>query len=368
MATPKIIADFETQLASAIAVSDTSFTLSSATDDDGVALPSGKYYFTIENGSSNKEYLVGTLSGSTVSSVSTVSRQGTETPGAARAHRIGSSVIISDFLTYKNYMDEIALVSAPDADANTKGVVEEATTAEIDADTATGSTGAELFVAPDALATSKYGTRLPSADEKAALAGGGVLGTPSTSNKFLTQDGAKDTDTKFTQRDVFTSSGTFTTPAGVTKIKVKIWGAGSGSPGADDTDVTAAGDQQQPLGTHGNYSEAIVTVTDSQQMTVTIGSGGTGTSGSGLSGGNAAGDSTVVDTATGASVFTMTCKGGQSAREFGAAGTISGSALVSDSSFTIIGGGNAGGVPPVPNSSSAQTGGTGSNAVIVIEY
>lgn len=183
--TPKIIADFETQLSAAIAVSDTSFTLSSATDDDGVALPAGKYYFTIENGSSNKEYLVGTLSGTTVSSVSSVSRQGAETSGAARAHRVGSSVIISDFLTYKNYMDEIALVSAPDGDTNTKGVFEAATLAEVRAGTASGSTGANLAVTPDVL------DDLPTSDEKAALAG--TSGTPSTSNKFVTADDVSST-------------------------------------------------------------------------------------------------------------------------------------------------------------------------------
>lgn len=185
MATPKIVADFETQLASAVSVGATSFTLASATDDDGVSLPAGKYYFTIENGSSNKEYVVGTVASTAVSSVSTVTRQGAESSGFARAHRAGASVIITDWKTYKDYMDEIALVSAPDADASTKGVAEEATTAEVDAGTATGGTGAELFVAPDALAASIYSTRLPTADEKAALAGSS---TPSAASPYVTRN------------------------------------------------------------------------------------------------------------------------------------------------------------------------------------
>lgn len=158
MATPKIIADFETRLATALAVGGTSFTLASATDDDGVSLPAGLYYFTVDNGTSQKEYLAGTLSGTSVTGVLTVSRQGSETSGAARAHRVGASVILTDFATYKKYMDEISLVSAPDASTSAKGVAEEATLAEIDADTAVGSTSARLFVNPSTLATSKYGT------------------------------------------------------------------------------------------------------------------------------------------------------------------------------------------------------------------
>jgi len=131
MATPKIVADFETSLATALSVGDTSFTLASATDDDGVALPAGKYYFTIDNGTTIKEYVVGTVSGTSVTSVSNVTRQGTESSGVDRAHRVGASVIISDFLTYKNYIDETTVAGSADADTNTKGVVEGATLAEV---------------------------------------------------------------------------------------------------------------------------------------------------------------------------------------------------------------------------------------------
>lgn len=156
MATPKIIADFETQLATAVAVGGTSFTLTSATDDDGVALPSGLYYFTVDNGSNQKEYLSGTLSGTTVSSVVSVSRQGVETSGAVRAHRVGASVIISDWATYKKYIDGATVAGASDADATTKGVVEIATQSEVDAKTATGGTLASLAVRPDTMRATKY--------------------------------------------------------------------------------------------------------------------------------------------------------------------------------------------------------------------
>jgi hypothetical protein len=46
--------------------------------------------------------------------------------------------------------------SVSNADETTKGIVEEATLSELNAGTATGGTGAELFVAPDKLASSKY--------------------------------------------------------------------------------------------------------------------------------------------------------------------------------------------------------------------
>jgi microcystin-dependent protein len=171
MAIPKIIADFEVQLATAIAVGATSFSLSSATDDDGVAIPAGLYYFTVDNGASNKEYLAGTVSGTSVTGVVNVSRQGVETSGAVRAHRVGASVIMTDFATYKKVVEETSVAGAADASQSTKGIVEIATQAEIDAGTATGGTGAPVAVTPDQLANSIYGTRLPSASEKTALTG-----------------------------------------------------------------------------------------------------------------------------------------------------------------------------------------------------
>lgn len=164
---PKIIADFEAQLATAISIGSTTFSLSTATDDDGVALPSGLYYFTIDNGSNNKEYLAGTLSGTSVTAVYTVSRQGVETSGAARAHRIGASVIITDFATYKKYMDNLALSGVPDASMATKGAT-------------------KISVAPasDPIAVGDNDPRVPTQSENDALA---ATTSPSSSNKFITQ-------------------------------------------------------------------------------------------------------------------------------------------------------------------------------------
>lgn len=93
----------------------------------------------------------------------------------------------------KKYIDNIAIAGSPDMTTTVKGIAEEATQAEIDADTAIGGTGARLALNPSTLATSKYGTRLPSADEKDALAG--ESGTPSSSNTYLTEDSIATSDT-----------------------------------------------------------------------------------------------------------------------------------------------------------------------------
>lgn len=90
---------------------------------------------------------------------------------------------------------------ASDMDTTTKGVGEQATTAEIDAGTDVGSTSAHLVVTPDQLKASTYYTSLPSTDQKAALAG--TAGTPSVTNKYVTNDDVASTATasKVVRRD-----------------------------------------------------------------------------------------------------------------------------------------------------------------------
>lgn len=51
-------------------------------------------------------------------------------------------------ITNKTYVDGVAIAGASNADETTKGIVEEATDAETLAGTATGATGAKLFVTP----------------------------------------------------------------------------------------------------------------------------------------------------------------------------------------------------------------------------
>lgn len=92
----------------------------------------------------------------------------------------------------KKYVDDTAIAGAPDATLTVKGIVEIATTAEIDADTATGATGASIVARPDQLVLSKYGTRLPTANEKSALVGNNTDIAVGTGNKYVTQTGLQD--------------------------------------------------------------------------------------------------------------------------------------------------------------------------------
>lgn len=296
MATPKIIADFETQLATALSVGSTSFTLASATDDDGVALPNGKYYFTIDNASNQKEYVVGTLAGTSVTSVSNVSRQGTETSGCVRAHRIGASVIMTDFMTYKNYIDETTLVSAPDASTSTKGVVEIATLAQVRAGTGTGETGAILVVSPTEL------DDMTTQDEKAALAGGGNFGTPSESNKFLTQDyNASATGLPVVRTYLNAASpATWTKPSGLKYVVVEVQAAGGNTGNTTSTDGETGG------AGGGGYSKKTIPVASlGATETVTIGASGAASSFGSHCSANS-GSSTAGNTSTGSAGGTAT--------------------------------------------------------------
>lgn len=90
----------------------------------------------------------------------------------------------------KKYADDLAITGSPDMSTTVKGIAEEATEAEINADTGAGGTSARLAVNPSTLATSKYGVQLPSSDQKDALAG--TSGTPDSSNKYVTNDDVSD--------------------------------------------------------------------------------------------------------------------------------------------------------------------------------
>lgn len=87
----------------------------------------------------------------------------------------------------KKYVDGVAIAGAPDATLTVKGIVEIATTAEINSGSPTGSTGASVAVRPDQLTASIYGLQLPSSIEKAALVGNN--GSPSSTNKYVAQSG-----------------------------------------------------------------------------------------------------------------------------------------------------------------------------------
>lgn len=64
-------------------------------------------------------------------------------------------------LTNKAYVDSVAIAGASDASQTTKGIVEEATVTEINAGTATGGTGARLFVNPNLFQYSDFASSSP---------------------------------------------------------------------------------------------------------------------------------------------------------------------------------------------------------------
>jgi hypothetical protein len=372
---PKVIADLELQIASAIGIGDTSFTLNASIDDDGVAIPAGIYCFTLDNGTSNKEYLIGQVNGTAVTSVKSVSRQGAETTGALKKHRIGAPIILTDFAAIQRVVDILKGVNTLDG-ANPIAYGSEPTLTErtelatvgyvldaafggaitfdsqvitnvnagesvvlgdllylnttdqewykVDADTTatvvgvqlgiskgtgsdgvaitggvqlsgmfttSGLTAGSLYYASNtaggytttagtikqvvgvALSTTRLLLILPnpqtvSSREKDALAGGGDFGTPSSTNKFVTEDWV---ETKQPQVVTFTSSGTWTKDTGLKYIIVEGVGGGAGGDGYDTDGTSGPGASG---GAGGYFRKLIVASSLGATETVTVGAGG----------------------------------------------------------------------------------------------
>lgn len=181
-----ILADFTTNLATFIPIAGTVATLQSATDDDGVVLPTGRYFFTLDGENSSKEHFSCNLSGLSLTNLKSISRQGIETVGAVRSHRIGCTVTLTDFahikylndllagttkldattpleydaapsitgsnqLATKAYVDSVAFGVGVLASTTVAGYVELATLAEVLARSTTGGSGAKLVITPDIL-------------------------------------------------------------------------------------------------------------------------------------------------------------------------------------------------------------------------
>lgn len=208
----KIVADFSTQLATAISIGGTSLTLQSIVDDDGNNIPNGSYYFTIDGNNASKEHIFCTITGASVTSIVSVSRQGVETSGIVRAHRVGAQVVITDFahilrmselfqgvtrldasvplrydgtatisnandLATKAYVDGVAIAGAPDASTTVKGIVKMSV--------APASATAPIAVGDNDNRVSPVSLASLTANIVAALAGSG---SPSGANKFVTAD------------------------------------------------------------------------------------------------------------------------------------------------------------------------------------
>jgi hypothetical protein len=91
------IANFETTISAKLTAAGASLVLTSNLDKDGVAIPSGVYGFTLDEGKVNEEHIIGTLSGSTLTiTIRNVSRQDGTTAGTGKTHRKGASIKITN--------------------------------------------------------------------------------------------------------------------------------------------------------------------------------------------------------------------------------------------------------------------------------
>lgn len=223
----KIASDFDTQLASLASIGDTTATLVSATDDDGNALPTGTYGFTIDAGNSSKEYIICTLTSTALTSIQSISRQGVTSTGFARSHRRGAKVTLTDWAIIKRILNNLdgttgfnSLVKLGyDADPGlTSGDTTKFATVQYVNDTASAGTPdasttvkgkSKLSTAPvsptDPIAVGDNDPRVPTQGENDALVG--TSGTPSSSNKYVTNDDTTGTGSVVRQ-SVLTASST----------------------------------------------------------------------------------------------------------------------------------------------------------------
>lgn len=390
-----VIADFTTQLATAMQVGATTVSLQSATDDDGNALPAGVYFFAIDGNNSQKEHIVCTLSGTSLTNISSVSRQGVQTSGCARTHRIGSSVTLTDFahlryindilsgatgldhsnpLAYdgspslttanqfatKGYVDGVAIAGGANASSTLKGI----TKLSIDPVSSTNP-----------IAVGDNDTRVPTASQAAALVG--TSGTsPSGSNKFVDNadtgtsgagkvlrldgsgklpaiDGSQLSNLSVSFYSSFTSSGTWTKPNGLTGnelVFVQLFGGGGGGGGSNASNLGGAG------GGGGAYVDAIFRASDlGSTETVTVDTGGTAgtTTTAGGTGGASTFGSHLSAYGGGGGAKSVTGTGGGSGG--GGAGTMGAGGAGSTGSASDANGGGGG-------SPAGGTGGTGASA------
>lgn len=236
------MADFKTALSAKISIGGTTGTIQNNLDDDGVALPSGKYCFTLDGSNAQKEHIVCDLAGTALSNIQSVSRQGVLTTGVVREHRVNAPVSITDYshirlinnilkgtdaldsanplkydanptytddkqLIARKYADDLAIAGSPDASTSVKGI-------------------SKLSVAPvsstDPIAVGDNDTRVPTQGENDALVG--TSGTPSSSNKYVTNDDtAENTASKLVRRKSDSNITVPTTPSATTDAASKSY-------------------------------------------------------------------------------------------------------------------------------------------------
>lgn len=328
---PQTPAGFETSLAAPITSTATSMTLTSATTRGGTAL-SGYNCFTIDAGSAQAEYVCGTVSGTTVSSMTRGIDDvtGTTTNATLKfSHRRGASVQITDFPaiqiiraqangsdTFPNVLKYDASTPAcganneicdyefitglafsgagvVDGTATAKGVLELATQLETASSSSAGTSG--NLAIPASNATSTYnsataGLRVVVTQNNGFIDQGFL---PPTTTKSVTFTGTTtlatstatgisniaSTSIKYYAATTTTHSGTttWTKPANLRYIIVEAVAGGSGGTGSSNN-----GTAQCAGGDGGAYSKKIFLASQLASTEIVVpGKGGAGGGASG---------------------------------------------------------------------------------------
>ena len=222
---------------------------------------------------------------------------------------------------------------------------------------------------------------------------------PGTSGNVLTSNGTAWTSAApaasggFSNMQVFTSTGTFTVPAGVTKVKVTVVGGGGAGGGATQASCLFSGGAGGGGG--GASIKVISGLTPGGTITATVGLGGTGNTGTGGAGGTSSFGAYCSATGCGAGVGGLNVTqgaagaggagsggdanitgstGGFYASNYGGASFMGGASRaivalgyassISGDSGKNYGGGGGGSY----TGTSSATGGSGAAGIIVVEY
>ncbi len=163
----------------------------------------------------------------------------------------------------------------------------------------------------------------------------------------------------FAQSRTYTANGTFTAPAGVTTVRVDLWGAGGAGGGATGTNSAAGG------GAGGAYTRHnALPIIPGTIYTVTVGAGGVGVNGNGPAGGSTWFGSTTTLLAVGGNGGNRANNNNQ-----GAAGAVGPATGNVGGQVNFYGGNGSAGVVATGSGaggSSAGTGSNGNNALLAV--
>ena len=317
----------------------------------------------------------------------------------------------STTIVNKDYVDGITVSGAPNATVSVKGISQLSTGAQAASSTATGSTGSNLVI-PTSITTSTAGTAntIPVTGGTGTIAPGFYQGnnhTFSGTNSFsgtttisapalnITASTTFSTATTtftggvlgagFIHNQIITTTGngTWTKPANVNIIRVRLVGAGG--KGGGGTNGTSGGG-----GGGGGYSERIINVSATSSVAYYVGTstnptnfgsylsatagsdgaanGNGGQSGVGSGGDiNSSGSGGTTPGNNGTGTFNWSGTGGASLLGGGGVGQVMQSNSSSNGTAGLVYGGGGGGGVTLGGSTSA-TGGAGAQGIIIIEY